>query len=475
MSLRNRLTQTNKESQPQPEAAAPPPPPQPAAITPRAELARPRPGDLSEDDYNRLKKWLLGKVAEGLDEHADLKRTPTTIQMLRDRFTLVYGQAKVSLPADAVEALFSAIVDEIVGFGPIEKLLNDPTITEVMVNGPKQVYIERAGKLLVSDVSFEDDDHVMRIVDRILWPLGRRVDRKLPMADARLPDGSRVNVIIPPSAIDGPVVTIRKFSAKKLTVEDLIAFGTMTSQIADFLRACVVSRLNIVVSGGTGSGKTTLLNVLSGMIPEDERVITLEDSAELQLGQPHVVRLEARPADPDGTGAVTIRDLVKNSLRMRPERIVVGEIRGGEAIDMLQAMNTGHDGSLTTLHANSPREAIGRIETMSLMGGLEIPLKVIREQIAKAVDLIVQQARLNDGSRKITYVTEVSGMEGESVVTQDIFKYDETLGANGKPLGMKPTGLRPFFTPRLESHGFKLPPEIFGASAGDMLLHNRRR
>ncbi|MBI5828111.1 MAG: CpaF family protein [Chloroflexi bacterium] len=449
MSLRNRLTQTNKESQPQPEAAAPPPPPQPAAITPRAELARPRPGDLSEDDYNRLKKWLLGKVAEGLDEHADLKRTPTTIQMLRDRFTLVYGQAKVSLPADAVEALFSAIVDEIVGFGPIEKLLNDPTITEVMVNGPKQVYIERAGKLLVSDVSFEDDDHVMRIVDRILWPLGRRVDRKLPMADARLPDGSRVNVIIPPSAIDGPVVTIRKFSAKKLTVEDLIAFGSMTSQIADFLRACVVSRLNIVVSGGTGSGKTTLLNVLSGMIPEDERVITLEDSAELQLGQPHVVRLEARPADPDGTGAVTIRELVKNSLRMRPERIVVGEIRGGEAI--------------------------GRIETMSLMGGLEIPLKVIREQIAKAVDLIVQQARLTDGSRKITYVTEVSGMEGESVVTQDIFKYDETLGANGKPLGMKPTGLRPFFTPRLESHGFKLPPEIFGASAGDMLLHNRRR
>ncbi len=474
MSLRNRLTQTNKESQPQPEAAPPAPPP-PAAATPRAEPVRPRPGDLSEDDYNRLKKWLLGKVAGGLDEHADLKRAPTTIQMLRDRFNLVYGQANVGLPADTVEALFNAIVDEIVGFGPIERLLNDPTITEVMVNGPKQVYIERAGKLLVSDVAFEDDDHIMRIVDRILRPLGRRVDRKLPMADARLPDGSRVNVIIPPSAIDGPVVTIRKFSAKKLTVEDLIAFGSMTSQIADFLRACVVSRLNVVVSGGTGSGKTTLLNVLSGMIPEDERVITLEDSAELQLGQPHVVRLEARPADPDGTGAVTIRDLVKNSLRMRPERIVVGEIRGGEAIDMLQAMNTGHDGSLTTLHANSPREAIGRIETMSLMGGLEIPLKVIREQIAKAVDLIVQQARLADGSRKITYVTEVSGMEGESVVTQDIFKYDETLGANGKPLGMKPTGLRPFFTPRLESHGFKLPPEIFGASAGDMLLQNRRR
>ncbi len=474
MSLRNRLTQTNKESQPQPEAAAPAPP-SPAAAAPRAEPARPRPGDLSEDDHNRLKKWLLGKVAGGLDDHADLKRTPTTIQMLRDRFNLAYGQANISLPTDTVETLFNAIVDEIVGFGPIERLLNDPTITEVMVNGPKQIYIERAGKLLVSDVSFEDDDHVMRIVDRILRPLGRRVDRKLPMADARLPDGSRVNVIIPPSAIDGPVVTIRKFSAKKLTVEDLIAFGSMTSQIADFLRACVVSRLNIVVSGGTGSGKTTLLNVLSGMIPEDERVITLEDSAELQLGQPHVVRLEARPADPDGTGAVTIRDLVKNSLRMRPERIVVGEIRGGEAIDMLQAMNTGHDGSLTTLHANSPREAIGRIETMSLMGGLEIPLKVIREQIAKAVDLIVQQARLTDGSRKITYVTEVSGMEGESVVTQDIFKYDETLGANGKPLGMKPTGLRPFFTPRLESHGFKLPPEIFGASAAEMLLQNRRR
>jgi pilus assembly protein CpaF len=342
-----------------------------------------------------------------------------------------------------------------------------------MVNGPKLVFVERKGKLIQSDVTFEDDDHVMRVVERIVRPLGRRVDHKVPMVDARLPDGSRVNVIIPPAAIDGPTITIRKFFAKRLTADDLIQFGSMTREISDFLRACVISRLNIVVSGGTGSGKTTLLNVLSGFIPEDERVITIEDSAELQLNQPHVVRLEARPPDPDGTGAVTIRDLVKNSLRMRPERIVVGEIRSGEAIDMLQAMNTGHDGSLTTLHANNPRETVGRIETMSLMGGLEIPLKVIREQIAKAVDLIVMQSRFEDGTRHITYITEISGMEGENVVMQDIFKYDETRGPDGKPLGMKPTGLRPLFTPRLESHGFKLPAEMFGGGVAATLQNLR--
>ncbi len=474
MTLRNRLTQTPKEQTPAAQTTAPAAPAtaaQPAA----PELARPKSGSISDQDYNRLKKWLLSKIAGRLEDQTDLKRSPAVTQMLRERFNVVYSQANVTLPNDMVEALFGEVVDEIVGYGPIEKLLNDPTVSEVMVNGPRQVYVERKGKLAISDVTFDDDEHIMRVVERILRPLGRRVDRKVPMADARLPDGSRVNIIIPPSAIDGPTITIRKFATKKLTMQDLISFGSMTPQIAEFLKACVVSRLNIVVSGGTGSGKTTLLNVLSGMIPEDERVITLEDSAELQLGQPHVVRLEARPADPDGTGAVTIRDLVKNSLRMRPERIVVGEIRSGEAIDMLQAMNTGHDGSLTTLHANNPREAITRIETMALMGGLEIPLKVIREQIAKAVDLIVQQARLNDGSRKITYITEISGMEGESVVTQDIFKYDESLGSDGRPFGMKPTGLRPFFTPRLEQHGFKLPPEIFGGGAAGDMFGGRRR
>lgn len=466
MSLRNRLTPTGNEPSSFPEPAAPTQP-KPATPPPRPEPARPKFAGLPEEDYRRLKKWLISKISVGLD--SDIRRTPATSQMLRDRFNILYGQASLNLSPESIESLYNDVADEILGYGPIEQLLNDPTISEVMVNGPKLVFVERKGKVVVSDVTFEDDEHVMRVVERIVRPLGRRVDRKVPMVDARLPDGSRVNVIVPPAAIDGPTITIRKFFAKRLTVDDLIQFGSMTREIADFLKACVVSRLNVVVAGGTGSGKTTLLNVLSGFIPEDERVITIEDSAELQLNQPHVVRLEARPPDPDGTGGVTIRDLVKNSLRMRPERIVVGEIRSGEAIDMLQAMNTGHDGSLTTLHANNPRETIGRIETMALMGGLDIPLKVIREQIAKAVDLIVMQSRFEDGTRCITYITEISGMEGENVVMQDIFKYDETRGPDGKPLGMKPTGLRPLFTPRLESHGFKLPPEMFGGGVAATL------
>jgi pilus assembly protein CpaF len=474
MSLRNRLSQASREqpSTPAPQPpAAPEPAPEPHVRGSTTEPARPKPTGLSDEDYRRLKKWMLGKISTGID--ADVIRTPSTLQMLRDRFNILHGQANVTLPPETVEFLFNDLADEVMGFGPIEHLLNDPTISEVMVNGPKLVFVERKGKVVLSGVTFEDDDHVMRVIERIVRPLGRRVDRKLPMVDARLPDGSRVNAIIPPAAIDGPTITIRKFFSKRLTIDDLIAFGSMTPEIAEFLRACVVSRLNILVSGGTGSGKTTLLNVLSGFIPEDERVITIEDSAELQLNQPHVVRLEARPADPDGTGAVTIRDLVKNSLRMRPERIVVGEIRGGEAIDMLQAMNTGHDGSLTTLHSNNPRESVGRLETMAMMSGIELPLKVIREQIAKAVDLVVQQARFEDGNRRITYITEISGMEGENVVMQDIFKYDETLGPDGKHLGMKPTGLRPFFTPRLESHGFKLKAEVFGGGVAATLQNLR--
>lgn len=468
MSLRNRLQQASRETPPElPEAETPP---AAAAPAPTPEPAKPRPAGLSDEDYRRLRKWLSGKMTGG--QETDLKRSPATLQSLRERFNAAYSQAGVKLPDESVETLFTEIADELVGFGPIDKLLSDPSVSEVMVNGPKQVYIERKGKLVLSDVAFDDDDHVMRVVERIVRPLGRRVDHKVPMVDARLPDGSRVNVIVPPAAIDGPTLTIRKFPTKRLTVEDLIGFGSMSPQIAEFLRACVISRFNIVVSGGTGSGKTTLLNVLSSFIPEDERVVTIEDSAELQLAQPHVVRLEARPPDPDGTGAVTIRDLVKNSLRMRPERIIVGEIRSGEAIDMLQAMNTGHDGSLTTLHANNPREATARIETMALMGGLDIPLKVIREQIAKAVDLIVQQSRVADGSRKVTYITEVIGMEGESIVTQDIFKYDETLGPDGKPIGMKPTGLRPFLSNRLEAAGFNLSAEVYGASAASILQSN---
>jgi pilus assembly protein CpaF len=334
-----------------------------------------------------------------------------------------------------------------------------------MVNGPNKVYIEQKGKLKLSAITFANDEHVLKVIDRIIRPLGRRVDRKWPMVDARLPDGSRVNAIIPPCAIDGSTITIRKFSKNKLQISDLVKFGSITNEMAEFLEACVVSRLNVVVSGGTGSGKTTLLNVLSNFIPSNERIVTIEDSAELQLSQDHVVRLEAKPAEVDGSGRVAIRDLVINSLRMRPERVVIGECRGGETLDMLQAMNTGHDGSLTTLHANTPRDAIARMETMAMMAGMDLPVRVIREQIAAAVDLIVQQTRLDDGQRKVSYITEVQGMEGDVVVLQDIFALDiKGKTSEGKIMAnLKPTGVRPRFTPRLESHGFKLPPNIFGA------------
>lgn len=363
-----------------------------------------------------------------------------------------------------VRRLYEMVMDELFGFGPMEPLLRDESISEVMVNGPKHVFVEQKGKVTLSPVKFANDEHVLKVIDRIIRPLGRRIDRKWPMVDARLPDGSRVNAIIPPCAIDGPSVTIRKFSKKKLEIEDLIRFGSVTPEMGEFLRACVVSRLNIVVSGGTGSGKTTLLNVLSNFIPSDERIVTIEDSAELKLGQDHVVRLESKPAEIDGSGRVAIRDLVINSLRMRPERVVIGECRGGETMDMLQAMNTGHDGSLTTLHANTPRDAIARMETMAMMAGMDMPLKVIREQIASAIDLIVQQTRLDDGQRKVSYITEVQGMEGDTVVLQDIFMLEiKGKTPEGKVIAdLKPTGTRPRFTTRLEAHGFKLPASIFG-------------
>jgi pilus assembly protein CpaF len=387
-------------------------------------------------------------------------------RQLQEKFTLAYRQSGVNLTDEQTRQLYDMVMDELFGFGPIEPLLRDDSISEVMVNGPRSVYVEQKGKLTLTSVRFANDEHVLKVIDRIIRPLGRRIDRKWPMVDARLPDGSRVNAIIPPCAIDGPSITIRKFAKKKLTVEDLIRFGSMTPEMAEFLRACVVSRLNIIVAGGTGSGKTTLLNVLSNFIPSDERIVTIEDSAELKLAQEHVVRLESKPPEIDGTGRVTINDLVINSLRMRPERIVIGECRGGETMAMLQAMNTGHDGSLSTLHANSPRDAIARMETMAMMAGMDIPLRVIREQIASAIDLIVQQTRLEDGSRKIAYITEVQGMEGDVVVLQDIFVL-QILGKTpeGKIISeLRPTGTRPRFTPRLEAHGFKLPPSIFGAT-----------
>ena len=435
------------------------------AATPRATVTSSG-GNVSQQRMLELSLWIVDRILSSLGNQQELKRSPEMERQLQEKFTLAYRQSGVNLTDEQTRQLYDMVMDELFGFGPIEPLLRDDSISEVMVNGPRSVYVEQKGKLTLTSVRFANDEHVLKVIDRIIRPLGRRIDRKWPMVDARLPDGSRVNAIIPPCAIDGPSITIRKFAKKKLTVEDLIRFGSMTPEMAEFLRACVVSRLNIIVAGGTGSGKTTLLNVLSNFIPSDERIVTIEDSAELKLAQEHVVRLESKPPEIDGTGRVTINDLVINSLRMRPERIVIGECRGGETMAMLQAMNTGHDGSLSTLHANSPRDAIARMETMAMMAGMDIPLRVIREQIASAIDLIVQQTRLEDGSRKIAYITEVQGMEGDVVVLQDIFVL-QILGKTpeGKIISeLRPTGTRPRFTPRLEAHGFKLPPSIFGAT-----------
>lgn len=348
------------------------------------------------------------------------------------------------------------------GFGPLESFLHDNSVTEVMVNRANQIYVERRGKMVLTDATFVDDDHVQRVINKILAPLGRYVNETSPLIDARLPDGSRVNAVVPPCAIDGPNITIRKFSKTPFTMKDLISFGSLSEDMALFLQAAVVSKLNIVVSGGTGSGKTTLLNVLSSFIPEGDRIVTIEDAAELSLLQPHVVRLETKKPARVGDTEVPIRDLVINSLRMRPERIVVGECRGGEALDMLQAMNTGHDGSLTTIHANSPRDTISRLETLVLMAGMDLPLSVVRKQIASAVDIIVQQARLRDGSRKVTSITEVTGMEGETVVMQEIFRFEETAEKDGKVYGeFVSGGGRPNCEPRLRQFGFALPATMF--------------
>jgi pilus assembly protein CpaF len=355
------------------------------------------------------------------------------------------------------------LINDITGFGPINPLLLNSDISEVMVNGPNSVYAEIKGKLTLTDIKFRDDEHVLQVIEKIVSPIGRRIDESSPMVDARLPDGSRVNAIIPPLALNGPTITIRKFSEDPFKIDDLVSFGTLTKEMGQFLDACVKAHLNIFVSGGTGSGKTTTLNVLSSFIPNDERIVTIEDAAELQLGQDHVVSLESRPPNIEGKGEISIRDLVKNSLRMRPDRIVIGEVRGGEALDMLQAMNTGHDGSLATGHSNSPRDMISRLETMVLMAGIELPIKAIREQIAGAVDVIIQQSRLKDGSRKITNITEVQGLEGDVIVLQDIFAFKQQgVGADGKVLGrLMPTGVRPKFYERLENSGIPIPASVF--------------
>ena len=419
------------------------------------------PSRFTGEDLLRLKKYLADNLLRALEMEGVAVGQRNTF--LQQQIIKIYEQTQVKLPDDLRNQIFSQVLNDLLGYGPIQSLLDDDEVTEIMVNGPKKVFVEKKGQLTKSNVAFDDDEHVLRIIDRIILPLGRRVDADSPTVDARLPDGSRVNAVVRPVAIDGPSITIRKFRKDKLTAEDLVAFGSMTSQMSEFLRACVRARFNIVISGGTGSGKTTLLNVMSGFIPEDERIITIEDAAELQLQQDHVMRMETKAANADGLHAVSIRELVKNSLRMRPDRIVVGEVRGGEALDMLQAMNTGHDGSLTTVHSNTPRDAISRIETLVLMAGMDLPLKVVRQQISSAVDLIVQQTRLKDGQRKVTAVTEVAGMEGDIIVLSDIFKFTQTgVTAEGKVLGdVNATGIRPIFTPRLEAAGYRLSAEIF--------------
>jgi pilus assembly protein CpaF len=425
-------------------------------------------------EINKLKEYLIGIISRYLEENP-----PTAVdrsQVVKDLLNQAYMNTKVNLAVTLRDQLFHEIIDDMLGFGPIQSLLDEDDVTEIMVNGASKVYVERKGKLERTNITFENDDQVLKLIDRIIMPLGRRIDSDSPTVDARLPDGSRVNAIIQPVSIDGPSITIRKFMKGRLSVEQLIEFGSITSSMAEFIRACVVARLNILISGGTGSGKTTLLNVLSGFIPDNERIVTIEDAAELRLQQDHIVRLETKPPNVEGRNGVSIRDLVRNSLRMRPDRIIVGEVRGGEALDMLQAMNTGHDGSLTTLHANSPRDAVSRLETMCLMAGIELPIKVLRQQVASAIDLIIQQSRLRGGARKVTSVTEVSGMEGDAIIMTEIFRYEQKgVSKDGEAIGeMKPTGIRPLFTPKLEAAGFRLPPEVFGANLTD-ILSNRRR
>jgi pilus assembly protein CpaF len=421
------------------------------------------------DIREHLQEEVISTIGSLLDlQPGDVHAKVTTIV---DRIVERHGYAITRVER---EGLAQEMVHEITGLGPLEPLLADETITEVMVNGPKHVYIERGGKILRVDTHFLSDEHVRRIIDRIITPIGRRIDESSPRVDARLPDGSRVNAVVEPLSLVGPVITVRKFSARPFTVEDLIGFGTASAEMFDFLRACIQARLNVFVSGGTGSGKTTTLNVLSSFIPDDERIITIEDAAELQLRQSHVVTLEARPPNLEGTGEITIRDLLRNALHMRPDRVIVGECRSGEALDMLQAMTTGQDGSLSTGHANSPRDMLRRLETMVLMTGYEMPLRAIREQIASAVDLIVHTARLKDGSRKVVNITEVYGIEDDEILTQDVFVFEQTGMREGKVLGdLRPTGIRPTFMPRFKAGGVELPPGEFGIPPEDQAKPTR--
>jgi len=423
--------------------------------------------DAQDETYADLKVRVQNRLLAELDPSIDVSEVEKVRGMIRELFEQILTEESIVLSRQEKHRLFEQIAAEILGFGPLQPLLEDNEITEVMVNGAKSCYFEKVGKIHRAPITFESDEHVMRIIDRIVAPLGRRIDESSPYVDARLPDGSRVNAVIPPISLVGPCLTIRKFSKDPFTVEQLIDFGSLTPSSVLFMEAAVKSRFNIIISGGTGSGKTTLLNVLSGFIPNDERIITVENAAELQMRQDHVVTLESRPPNIEGRGEVTIRQLVINTLRMRPDRIIVGEIRGEESLDMLQAMNTGHDGSLTTAHSNSPRDTLARVETMALMAGMDLPVRAIREQIASAIDLIIHQSRMQDGSRKVVNVTEVIGMEGDVITMQDVFRFEQTAIEDGKVLGeLVPTGLRPKFMDKIEAHGIHLPPSIFSKRAG---------
>ncbi len=451
MGLLDRIDSQKKLQTPKTEAA------------PEAEIteAQAEPAELAEDKYLDVKRRIHSAIIDEMNKNGKIVTDRDVMyRMVDDKV----NEDEFMVPRMDREKVATELFNDIMGYGPIEELVQNPAYSEIMVNGPDQVYVEEKGKLKLTDIRFRDEEHLMNIINRIVSNIGRHVDEASPMVDARLADGSRVNAIIPPLSLVGPVLTIRKFGKKPITAQQLLQFGSMTPDMLHFLEACVKGKLNIVVAGGTGSGKTTLLNVLSSYIPEDERIVTIEDAAEVQLKQNHVITLEARPANLEGKGAVTIRNLVKNALRMRPDRIIVGEVRSEETLDMLQAMNTGHDGSLTTTHANSPRDTVARLETMVLMSGMELPLRAIRDQISSAIDLIVQQSRLRDGTRKITSITEVIGMEGDIVSMQDIFVYDTdgTVDASGKFVGkFHATGVRPNCLEKIRGNGVTVNNEWF--------------